>query len=92
MLLLIAGFGIATILMIVEYLLCINFKNPLWGGIIPILLLISTIFIFSSDIVINISPFIVLTALFFGNWITGRDKFKKKQQAELNKIKAHDID
>lgn len=96
MLLLIASFGIAAIFMITEYLLCIKFKNPLFGGIIPILLLISTIFIFTSGIVVlnhtNIFPFVILNSLFLGDWITGRDTFKKKQQEELNKMKAHDIE
>lgn len=96
MLLLIVCFGIAAIFMVAEYLLCIKFKNPLLGGIIPILLLISTIFVFTSDIVAfnhtNIFPFIILNTLFLGDWITGRDTFKKKQQAELNKMKAHDIE
>ena len=37
---LIIGFAIAAVLMIAEYLLCTKLKNPLWGGIIPVLILV----------------------------------------------------
>ena len=29
--------------------------------------------------------------VFFGDWGTGRDKYKKLQQAEINKMKAKDM-
>ena len=42
---LIIGFVIAGVLFVVEYFLCVKLKNPLWGGIIPMLILIGTIWI-----------------------------------------------
>lgn len=45
---LIVGFVVAGGLMIAEYLLCTKLKNPLWGGIIPLLILCGTIFVFAS--------------------------------------------
>ena len=45
---LIIGFVIAGVLFVVEYFLCVKLKNPLWGGIIPMLILIGTIWIFAS--------------------------------------------
>ena len=39
---LIIGFVIAGVLFVVEYFLCVKLKNPLWGGIIPMLILIGT--------------------------------------------------
>ena len=37
---LIIGFAVAGVLFMTEYILCTKLKNPLWGGIIPILILI----------------------------------------------------
>ncbi len=42
---LIVGFIIAGVLMIAEYLLCTKLKSPLWGGIIPLLLLAAFMFL-----------------------------------------------
>ena len=36
---LIIGFIVAGVLLIAEYLLCTKFRSPLWGGIIPLLIL-----------------------------------------------------
>ncbi|MEY8424566.1 hypothetical protein AALB52_17865 [Lachnospiraceae bacterium 38-14] len=92
---LIIGFAVAGVLLITEYILCTKLKNPLWGGIIPMLILIGTIFIFVSEKIPfttkNMFPFVVVNTLFFGDWGTGRDKYKKLQQAEINKMKAKDI-
>ena len=92
---LIIGFAVAGVLFITEYILCTKLKSPLWGGIIPILILIGTIFIFASGKIPfttkNLFPFIVVNTLFFGDWGTGRDKYKKLQQAEINKMKAKDM-
>ena len=44
---LVIGFIVATILFIAEYLLCTKLKSPLWGGIIPVLILAGTIWIFA---------------------------------------------
>lgn len=40
---LVFGFVIALVLMATEYLLCTKLKSPLWGGIIPCLILAGTI-------------------------------------------------
>ena len=45
---LVVGFVIAAVLLIAEYILCTKFKSPLWGGIIPVLILAGTIWIFAS--------------------------------------------
>lgn len=92
---LLIGFVVAIILMLVEYLLCTRLKNPLWGGIIPLLILAGTIYIFASGKIPlemkNVFPFVIANTLFFGDWGTGRDKYKKIQQAEMDKMRAKDI-
>jgi len=92
---LIIGFVVAGVLFVIEYLLCTKLKNPLWGGIIPILILAGTIYIFTSGRVPltlrNIFPFVLLNTMFWGDWGTGREKYKKLQQAEMDKMKAKDI-
>lgn len=40
---LLIGFIVAAILLIAEYLLCTKLESPLWGGIIPALILVGTI-------------------------------------------------
>lgn len=93
---LIIGFVIARILFVAEYFLCVKLKNPLWGGIIPILILIGTIWIFASGrvplTVRNVFPFVIANTIFWGDWGTGREKRKKLQQEEMNKMKAKDIE
>lgn len=95
MITLIIGFAVAGVLMIAEYLLCIKMKNPLWGGIIPIIILIGTIYVLASGRIPlttqNILPFVVVNTIFLLDWGTGRDKYKKIQQSEINKMKAKDI-
>lgn len=92
---LIIGFAVAGILMILEYILCTRLKNPLWGGIIPVLILIGTILIFANGkvpfTIKNLFPFVVVNTLFFGDWGTGRDKYRKLQQAEISRMKAKDL-
>lgn len=91
----IIGFSIAGGLMFAEYLLCTKLKNPLWGGIIPVLILIGTIIVFAMGIVPletkSVFPFGIINILFFGDWATGRDKYKEIKQAEMDKMKAKDI-
>ena len=93
---LIVGFVVAGGLMIAEYLLCTKLKNPLWGGIMPLLILCGTIFVFASGKVPMetryLFPFVILNTLFLGSWGTGRDKYKKIKQSELDKMKARDIE
>ncbi|HIS27019.1 MAG TPA: hypothetical protein IAA57_09025 [Candidatus Pullilachnospira intestinigallinarum] len=92
---LVVGFVIAAVLLIAEYLLCTKLKSPLWGGIIPVLILAGTISIFASGRIPletrYLFPFVVLNTLFFGDWGTGRDKYKKIKQAEMERMKAKDI-
>lgn len=92
---LIFGFMIASVLMIAEYVLCTRSKSPLWGGIIPMLILTGTILIFASGRIPlttrDLFPFVILNTLFFGDWGTGRDKYKKIRQAEMDKMRARDI-
>lgn len=93
---LIIAFIIGGVLLLGEYLLCTKFQNPLWGGIIPVILLIGTIVILASGrIPLEVSkvfPFVVINILFFGDWATGRETYKKMQQEELDKMKVKDID
>lgn len=90
-----AGFAIALALMVAEYLLCTKMKNPLWGGIIPCLILVGTIWIFASGAVPlemgTVFPFIILNTLFFGDWGTGRDKYRQLQQKEMERMRAQDM-
>ncbi|MCI9614525.1 hypothetical protein E5329_15305 [Petralouisia muris] len=92
---LILGFIIAGLLMAVEYLLCTKLKNPLWGGIIPVLLLAGSIFVFASGKVPfernYLFPFVVVNTLFWGDWATGRDQYKKLKKAEMDRMKAKDM-
>ena len=89
------GFAVAGVLLIVEHILCTKCKNPLWGGISPLLILMGTIFLFASGkipfTIRNAFPFVIANTLFFGDWGTGREQYKKLQQAEENKMKAKDM-
>lgn len=92
---LVIGFAGAAVLMIAEYLLCTKLKNPLWGGIIPMLILTGTVFLFASGKIPftrnNLFPFVIVNTIFLLDWGTGRDKYKKIQQSEMDKMKAKDI-
>ncbi len=91
----IAAFVIAGVLLFVEYLLCTKLKNPLWGGIIPILILAGTIYVFASGRIPLttriVFPFVVLNTIYWLYWAEGREKRKKLQQVEMEKMKAKDI-
>ena len=92
---LIIAFIIGGVLLWGEYILCTKFKSPLWGGIIPMIILIGTICILASGRipleVRKVFPFVVMNILFFGDWATGRETYKKMQLEELDKMKAKDI-
>ena len=92
---LIVAFVIAGVLLIAEYLLCTKLKNPLWGGIIPILILAGTIYLFASGRIPlttkTIFPFVVVNTIYWLDWAGGREKRKKLQQVEMDKMKAKDI-
>jgi len=89
------GAAVAIALFIIEYLLCTRLKSPFWGGIIPLLILAGTIWIFASGRVPltyrNLFPFLIANTIFLADWETGREKYKKLQQAEIDKMKAKDI-
>lgn len=89
------GFIVAGVLLAVEYLLCVKLESPLWGGIIPVLILIGTIWVFASGnvplTIRNVFPFVIVNTMFWGDWSTGREKYKKLRQAEMDKMKAKDI-
>lgn len=92
---LVIAFAIAGILLIIEYLLCTKLKSPFWGGIIPILILAGTIYVFASGRIPlttkTIFPFVVVNTIYWLDWAGGREKYKKLQQAEMDKMKAKDI-
>lgn len=91
----IAGFAIALVVMVAEYLLCTRLKSPLWDGIIPCLILGGSIWMFTGGPVPlelrYVFPFVVLTLLFFGEWADGREKHRKMQRQELERMKARDM-
>lgn len=91
----IAGFAIALVVMVAAYLLCTRLKSPLWGGIIPCLILGGSIWMFTGGPVPlelrYVFPFVVLTLLFFGEWADGREKHRKMQRQELERMKARDM-
>jgi len=86
--------GITAICWGVE-IYCAKLKNPIWGAIIPLLALASSIYILATGLIpfdrTSAIVFFVLNFFLFEGWISSREKYKKKQQAELNKMKAHDI-
>lgn len=92
---LIVAFIIAGVLLVAEYFLCTKLKNPLWGGIIPILILAGTIYVFASGRIPlttkTIFPFVVVNTIYWLDWAGGREKRKKLRQAEINKMKAKDM-
>lgn len=92
---LIVAFVIAGVLLIAEYLLCTKLKNPLWGGIIPILILAGTIYVFAGGRIPlttkTVFPFVVVNTIYWLDWAGGREKRKRLQQEEINKMKAKDI-
>lgn len=92
---LLVGFAVALALMAAEYLLCTKLKSPLWGGILPCLILAGSIWVFASGAVPlelrTVFPFVILNALFFGDWGTGRDKYNKLRQEEMERMKAKDL-
>ncbi len=89
------GFAIAGVLMTAEYFICTRLNNALWGGIIPVLILIGTVWIFAAGKVPlelkTIFPFIICNTIFFGEWDNGRKKYSERKKNEMDKMKAKDI-
>ncbi len=92
---LLIGFAVAGVLFIIEHLLCTKLRSPLWGGIIPVLILIGTIYVFASGRVPltlrNVFPFAIANTIFWGDWGTSREKYDRMQRAEMDKMKVQDI-
>lgn len=92
---LILSIGITIIFYLVE-IYCAELKNPIWGGIIPLLILAASIYILATGLIAyNLTSsfvFFILNFFLFEGWITSREKYKKKQKAELDKMKAQDLD
>jgi len=90
------GFAAAGVLFLAEHLLCTKLKNPLWGGIIPVLILAGTIWIFASGraplTLRNVFPFVIANTIYWESWSTGRGTYEKLRQAEMDRMKAKDID
>lgn len=89
------GFLVAVLLMVVEYFLCTKLHSSLWGGIIPILVLVCTIVVFGSGYVSldwkAILLCIILNTLCFGDWAAGREQYRKNQQTSTNTSRIEDM-
>lgn len=89
------GFAVAAVLLLAEHLLCTRLTSPLWGGILPLGILVGTIFIFASGKVPlaleTVFPFVIANTVFWGNWAVGREAYQKRRRAELEKMKAKDM-
>lgn len=75
---------------------CSKLKNPLWGGIMPLLILLVSVYILATGLIaFDLTSFIVfftLNLFIIEGWIEGRAKYNKRQKQELDKMKAKDID
>ncbi len=90
---------ISTIIVIALWIAesyCSKLKNPLWGGIMPLLVLATSVYILATGLInFDRTSFIVFFVVNFfitEGWIEGRVKYNKRQKAELDKMKARDID
>lgn len=91
----IIAFVIAGALLGIEYFLGKQ-KNFLLGGIIPLISVIFAICVFKFTKLAltfrNLSPYIMLTTMLLAEWEYGHKSYKKEKEAELDKMKAQDID
>ncbi|MCJ8013906.1 hypothetical protein MUG84_19450 [Paenibacillus sp. KQZ6P-2] len=66
-----------------------------WGGIIPVVVLISSIVVFMNfDLSVtykNIAPYAMYLLIHLIIWVEGRTAYRKRQQKELDKMNALDI-
>lgn len=73
--------GIVVICWGVE-IYCAKLKNPIWGGIIPMLALAASIYILATGLIAfthtSFIVFLFLNSVLFAGWITSRKKYKKK--------------
>ncbi|MCF3943414.1 hypothetical protein [Oceanobacillus alkalisoli] len=93
------GYGIYDVLIIAAFLGVQYFfstrNNPFWGAIVPILFATWMTISFING---NIESFwfyliiLIIGLLFlFEQWSEGRKSLKKKQEKELEKMQAHDL-
>ncbi|AKO92922.1 hypothetical protein [Priestia filamentosa] len=85
---------VILILLIQEYLS--TRKNPYLGGILPIVYIgvISLFFNRLMDNNDNSSTWVILIVALCGllsTWISGRERFKKKRQKELDRIELQNL-
>lgn len=70
-------------------------KYWIFGGIIPLCFTIFTVWCFSFHTLklsfSTVCPFILFIIALLSDWVEGRNNFKKKQQKELEKMKAKDL-
>ena len=63
--------------------------------IIPLLLLVGTIWLFAGGILPleqrYLFPFFILNSIFLGEWSAGRAKYQNQQQKEMQRMKAKDL-
>lgn len=66
-----------------------------WGGIIPAVVLISSIIVFIDlDLSVtykNMAPYALYLFIHLSLWIDGRSVYRKRQKKELDKMNALDI-
>lgn len=89
------GFAVAAVVLLAEHLLCTRLASPLWGGILPLALLVGTIFVFASGKIPltlqTVFPFVVANTVLWGDWGLGREAYQKRRRTELEKMKAKDM-
>ena len=95
MFLAILKFIVTIILLAVQDILSTELKNPLWGGLIWAVVFAFTLWCFVSGYtpleLKFIFGFSIMNLLFVFNWVSGREKYKKKYEDELTRMKAMDI-
>ncbi len=93
--LVVVGIGLAVGLAVAEYFLCMHGKSGGWGAIIPILVTVGMIFwLGARGQVLTLGDVILFVAadtVYWGEWAICRERYRKKRQSELDRMKAKDI-
>lgn len=78
------GFVIALVLIVAEYFLTVKMRSPLWGGILPLAVLLLTVCAFTVwELPLDmqtIMPFGILNIPLFGEWSSGRQAWMELHQ------------
>lgn len=78
------GFGVALVLIVLEYFLTVKVRSPLWGGILPLGMLVLTVCAFTlwqlPMTMQTILPFAIVDMLLFGEWSSGRQAWQELHQ------------